>query len=70
MDREHERAASCRRLIRDGQLRDKLGGVGRSTLWRWRRFEDFPAPVRLGPRLIAYDECEVEKWLASRERAS
>ena len=42
--------------------------ANRMTLKRWIEGGDFPAPIRLGENSIAWLECEVEAWLAQRER--
>jgi prophage regulatory protein len=41
----------------------------RVTLWRLARDGQFPAPVKVGARRIAWRENEVETWIKSRERA-
>ena len=46
-----------------------LLGVGKATLWRWRKAGNFPAPLQLGPNRIAWRRDEVERWLATRPRA-
>lgn len=67
MDTESTR--EHRRFIREKALRQNvLGGIGRSTLWRWIREGTFPAPVKLGPRMVAWDVAVVDAWLAERPR--
>ena len=55
-------------LLREQGVRNVLGGVGRTTLWRWIREGRFPKPVRLGANCVAWRSDEVEAWLASRPR--
>lgn len=45
-------------------------GVSRRTLQRWRAEGGGPPYVRLGPRLVAYDEAASDAWAASRTFAS
>ena len=40
--------------------------VAHSTLWKWIAENRFPAPIRLGPRSIAWRREEIEGWLDSR----
>ena len=42
--------------------------VAHSTLWKWIGERRFPAPVRLGPRSIAWRREEIEGWLDSRPK--
>lgn len=40
-------------------------GVSRITLWRWTRDRDsnFPKPIRLGARKLAFVEDEINFWI-------
>ena len=40
-----------------------------STIYRLMREEDFPEPIKIGPRAVRWRREEVEEWLASRPRA-
>ncbi|MDQ2088644.1 helix-turn-helix transcriptional regulator [Marimonas arenosa] len=42
-------------------------GLSRSTLYVWMKRGEFPQPVRLGARLVAWRESDVTAWLESRE---
>lgn len=42
-------------------------GLSRSTLYDWMKRGDFPQPVKLGTRLVAWRESDVNAWLESRE---
>jgi prophage regulatory protein len=44
----------------------KLTGLGRSTIYRWIAEGSFPAPVRLGPRAVAWRWSDLERWTQSR----
>ena len=45
-------------------------GYSRSTLLRLIAKQEFPAPVRIGPRAIAFPSNLVEDWIHSRIAAS
>lgn len=40
--------------------------ISRTLLWRLRQREDFPAPVRLGQRRIAFNADAIDAWLAAQ----
>jgi prophage regulatory protein len=42
-------------------------GLSRSTIYAWMERGDFPKPVRLGTRIVAWRESDVTAWLESRE---
>ena len=44
-------------------------GLGRSTIYAKVAAGDFPAPVKLGTRAIAWPEAVVAEWLANRPSA-
>jgi len=56
------------RMIRPAKTAVKLA-ISQTTLWRRQRDPDFPRVYRLGPNVVAFDEDEVDAWIASR-RAS
>lgn len=41
-------------------------GWGRSTLYMKIRTGEFPSPVQLGPRAVAWVGSEVDEWIARR----
>ena len=45
-------------------------GCRRSTIYAWIQRGLFPAPVRLGPRRVAWRKSEVDHWIATRARAA
>jgi predicted DNA-binding transcriptional regulator AlpA len=47
-----------------------LGGISRTTLWRWARDGVGPVPVRLGPRKLGYRLGELRRFAAEREGAT
>lgn len=44
-----------------------LGGIDRSTLWRWRRDGIGPVPVVLGPRKLGFQLGELRRFAAERK---
>ena len=47
-----------------------LTGLSKSSLYALIRGNTFPAPVRIGPRSVAWVESEVREWAAQRVLAS
>lgn len=48
---------------------ERLTGLHKSTLYRMVHRGEFPAPLRLGRRAVAWRRAEIEEWLDSRERS-
>jgi len=53
------------RMIRPHATATKLA-ISLTTLWRRQQDPDFPRAYQLGPNTIAFDEDEVDAWIASR----
>ena len=43
-------------------------GLSKSSLYALIRANSFPAPVQLGPRMVAWVRSEVQEWAAERVR--
>jgi prophage regulatory protein len=56
------------RLIRQPEVLRRIG-ISKSTLWSWVGTGRFPAPVKLGPRAVAWSENAVQSWIAERIEA-
>ena len=56
------------RLVRPAPLCKRLG-VSRATLHRWVTSGEFPRPVKIGRRAVAWSEEAISAWLAAREAA-
>ncbi len=54
------------KLLRRPEVEARTG-LSRSTLYDWMKRGEFPVPVKLGARLVAWRESEVTAWLESRE---
>ena len=48
----------------------QLTGLGRSTIYRLMAEEQFPPPVRLAKRVVAWRRTDLERWSDARVRAS
>jgi len=48
----------------------RLTGLGRSTIYRLMAEEQFPPPVRLAERVVAWRRSDLERWSEARMRAS
>ncbi|MEL6828146.1 MAG: AlpA family phage regulatory protein [Pseudomonadota bacterium] len=44
----------------------QIVGLSRQEIWRRRHSGDFPEPIRLGTRRIAFLKSEIEEWIAAR----
>jgi prophage regulatory protein len=47
----------------------RLTGLGRSTIYRLMAAHQFPAPVRLAQRAVAWRRADLERWSAARPAA-
>ncbi len=45
-------------------------GLGKTSIYELIRDKSFPAPVRLGPRAVAWVRSEVRQWALERVHAS
>ncbi|SFU00077.1 helix-turn-helix transcriptional regulator [Sedimentitalea nanhaiensis] len=42
-------------------------GLSRSTIYDWMKRGEFPQPVKLGARIVAWRASDVVAWLEARE---
>ena len=42
-------------------------GLSRSTIYDWMKHGKFPQPVKLGERLVAWRESDINAWLENCE---
>ena len=59
-------AHSPRKLLRLPQVKD-LTGLSRATIYRYVDAGDFPRPVKLGTRAVAWHASDVAAWIEGRE---
>ncbi|WP_345843141.1 AlpA family transcriptional regulator [Shewanella algae] len=53
------------KLIRLKQVTERTG-LGRSSIYSYMAAGYFPRSVKLGPRLVAWVEDEIDEWIAER----
>ena len=53
------------RIMRRPEV-EQVSGLRRSTLYAWIAAGQFPAPVRLGARLVGWRLSDVQKWIDAR----
>ena len=58
--------ATPRRFSRLPAVCERLGNVGRTTIYRWGQEGRFPRPVRLGANTAAWPDDEIEAVLNAR----
>ena len=63
----HELVGSL--LLRIGAVM-RLTGLGRSTIYRLMADEQFPSPVRLTKRVVAWRRSDLEQWSDGRPKAT
>ncbi len=47
----------------------RMTGLGRSTIYRLMALHQFPTPVRLGPRAVAWRSADLDAWSEARPAA-
>jgi prophage regulatory protein len=45
-------------------------GLSKSTLWELVRRGDFPKPLRISPRAVAWKSSEIDRWIEGRAAAA
>ncbi len=53
------------RLLRRNEV-EQITGLARSTIYAYMRSGDFPHPIRIGIRAVAWKSCDVEEWINHR----
>jgi prophage regulatory protein len=48
----------------------RITGLGRSTIYRMMAEDEFPQPVRLTRRLVAWRRADLDQWSDGRPRAT
>lgn len=56
-------------MLRLPTVKDRVS-LGRSSIYAAIKRGEFPAPVRLSERAVAWVESDIDAWLASRIEAS
>lgn len=55
------------RIIRLPEVMGITGIRGKSTIYRWVKNQQFPAPLSLGGTSVGWRESDVQAWVASRQ---
>ena len=57
-------------LLNTAQLSEKLG-LSEGALHQLRRREtSFPAPIKVSPKILRWDEHDIERWLTTKKKES
>ncbi len=56
------------KMLRLPAVMDKVG-LGKSSIYARVAAKTFPAPVSLGPRVVAWVSAEVDHWIAEQIKA-
>ncbi len=65
---EHQperRVHSSGRYLREPEVLDRVG-VSWITLRRWEQLGIFPKRHKIGPRIVAWSEVEIDEWFAKK----
>lgn len=54
------------KLLRRQEVESRTG-LSRSTIYEWMNRGEFPRPIALGSRLVAWRESDVAAWIEARE---
>jgi prophage regulatory protein len=68
MERIYE-SQSPRRFLRLPEVKHQVG-YGRTAIYQKIKSGDFPAPVSLGARAVAWTSDSIESWIESRIQAA
>lgn len=55
-------------LIRKPEVQKRVANMSNSTLYYLMNKGDFPKPVKLGARSVAWKLSEINEWINSREK--
>lgn len=48
---------------------EEITGLSRSTIYCMMSRGDFPRPIKLSPRIVAWPESRITAWLAQRAKS-
>jgi prophage regulatory protein len=65
MPPQHDLPASPRRLLRLTEVKHQVG-LGRSAIYDQIKRGNFPAPVHIGARAVAWPSDQITNWIDSR----
>jgi len=56
------------KLLRYPAVRAKTGGLSRTTIWRLEHNGCFPRRRVVTPKIVVWDEAEIDCWIQSRDK--
>lgn len=56
--------------LRLSQIVPAILPVSRVTVWRWIKAGRFPAPLKLGDKVVVWKVSTVREWMATSEKGS
>ena len=62
-------APQPRRLLRLPEVKHQVG-LGRTEIYRRIKIGEFPAPISLGARAVAWTSDSIETWISARIKAA
>ena len=68
MNKQNAQSEAIEMLLRKHKVIERTG-LANSTLYYFIARGDFPSPVRLGVRSVAWKSSEIDEWINSRERS-
>lgn len=54
------------KLVRIKEINQRFG-IPISTIWYWINQGNFPKPIKMGERFIAWRESELDAWLDAKQ---
>ena len=54
------------KLIRLEDVQAKIGGICRTTIWNLEKKGQFPKRRMITPKIVVWDESEIDAWIQSR----
>ena len=57
------------RLLHRAEVEARTG-LSRSAIYRLMREENFPTPIKIGPRAVRWPQSEINEFIAARPRAT
>ena len=57
------------RLLRYPDVKPRIGGLARSTVWRLEKAGKFPEHRQISANAVGWLESEIDEWVASRHTA-
>ena len=56
------------KLLRYPAVKAKTGGLSRTTIWRLEHSGRFPRRRVVTPKIVVWDEAEIDIWIESRDK--